>query len=248
MTKHTTKITALFPATIAATVLDNLTNLLPPVGERHFSTTPNRVIDGDDYVYLSTVATPELAEAWRQVAEEMPEVSLNPCVSPYARAQFPDLPEEGQPVEQGQIYRYGDGMVMARQSHTRTQHAPGEVLALFVAYRSPEQGLEWIVGEEVKLGTLREYEGGQYIVHQPHVTQDDWRPDTTPSLWREVEKPVPEDPVTTESNDVPEWEPGETVVVGDLRSYEGDVYECIQAHNTINSWEPPNVPALWQRQ
>jgi len=46
--------------------------------------------------------------------------------------------------------------------------------------------------------------------------------------------------------DLIEWAPGQTVVPGDLRSYEGVTYECIQGHTTLQGWEPPNVPALWQ--
>jgi len=45
---------------------------------------------------------------------------------------------------------------------------------------------------------------------------------------------------------VPEWEPGVDYAVGDQASYDGTVYECIQAHTSLVGWEPPNVPALWE--
>ena len=45
---------------------------------------------------------------------------------------------------------------------------------------------------------------------------------------------------------VPEWEPGVAYAVGDQASYDGTVYECIQAHTSQIGWEPPNVPALWE--
>ena len=41
------------------------------------------------------------------------------------------------------------------------------------------------------------------------------------------------------------WAAGQAVKVGDLRSYGGTVYRCLQAHTTQAGWEPPNVPALW---
>lgn len=41
------------------------------------------------------------------------------------------------------------------------------------------------------------------------------------------------------------WKAGETVKAGDLRSYGGVVYKCIQSHTTQAGWEPPAVPALW---
>ncbi|HUR08339.1 MAG TPA: carbohydrate-binding protein [Nonomuraea sp.] len=30
-------------------------------------------------------------------------------------------------------------------------------------------------------------------------------------------------------------------------TYAGLSYKCIQAHTSLPGWEPPNVPALWQR-
>ena len=45
--------------------------------------------------------------------------------------------------------------------------------------------------------------------------------------------------------DVQPWVVGEAVVVGDLRSYDGVVYECIQSHTTQSGWEPPDTPSLW---
>ena len=45
---------------------------------------------------------------------------------------------------------------------------------------------------------------------------------------------------------VAEWEPGVDYAVGDQASYDGTVYDCIQAHTSQVGWEPPNVPALWE--
>ncbi|WP_346218109.1 carbohydrate-binding protein, partial [Amycolatopsis pretoriensis] len=36
--------------------------------------------------------------------------------------------------------------------------------------------------------------------------------------------------------------------VGDTVTYNGVSYRCIQPHTAIAGWEPPNTPALWQRQ
>lgn len=43
----------------------------------------------------------------------------------------------------------------------------------------------------------------------------------------------------------PAWEAGESVEVDDLRSHDGKLYRCVQAHTTQEGWEPSNVPALW---
>jgi len=42
------------------------------------------------------------------------------------------------------------------------------------------------------------------------------------------------------------WAPYVSYAVGDMVTYNGVVYRCIQAHTSLVGWEPPNVPALWQ--
>ncbi|WP_371482771.1 carbohydrate-binding protein [Kitasatospora sp. NBC_00315] len=43
------------------------------------------------------------------------------------------------------------------------------------------------------------------------------------------------------------WTAGTGYRVGDAVTYAGSAYRCLQAHTAITGWEPPNVPALWQR-
>lgn len=43
------------------------------------------------------------------------------------------------------------------------------------------------------------------------------------------------------------WAPGQTYATGAEVTYEGVTYQCIQAHTAQPGWEPPAVPALWQR-
>lgn len=43
----------------------------------------------------------------------------------------------------------------------------------------------------------------------------------------------------------PEWSAGISVDIGDLYTYAGTIYSCIQAHVTQSDWTPPVVPALW---
>ncbi|WP_139490989.1 carbohydrate-binding protein [Brevibacillus dissolubilis] len=44
------------------------------------------------------------------------------------------------------------------------------------------------------------------------------------------------------------WAPNVAYKVGDLVSYQSYEYKCIQAHTSLTGWEPPNVPALWEKQ
>ena len=43
-----------------------------------------------------------------------------------------------------------------------------------------------------------------------------------------------------------EWQPNTSYTAGDLVTYGGHTYKCIQSHTSLVGWEPPNVPALWQ--
>lgn len=43
------------------------------------------------------------------------------------------------------------------------------------------------------------------------------------------------------------WAAGTAYAVGATVTYGGATYRCLQAHTALTGWEPPNVPALWQR-
>lgn len=44
----------------------------------------------------------------------------------------------------------------------------------------------------------------------------------------------------------PPWAAGQAVAAGDLRSWDGTVVECVQAHTTQADWTPDVTPALWK--
>jgi chitodextrinase len=54
-------------------------------------------------------------------------------------------------------------------------------------------------------------------------------------------------PPPTSTGAFPAWTANHTYAIGDRVSYAGLNYQCIQAHTSLTGWEPPNVPALWQR-
>ena len=43
------------------------------------------------------------------------------------------------------------------------------------------------------------------------------------------------------------WQTGLSVQIGDVYSYAGFLWRCIQAHTTQTGWEPDKVPALWRK-
>ncbi|GAA2892717.1 dioxygenase family protein [Nonomuraea rubra] len=57
----------------------------------------------------------------------------------------------------------------------------------------------------------------------------------------------PTDPPTSPPPGGGTWQVGVTYQAGDRVTYGGAAYRCLQGHQAQAGWEPPNVPALWQR-
>ncbi|NBH61559.1 hypothetical protein D1841_18425, partial [Neglecta sp. X4] len=45
----------------------------------------------------------------------------------------------------------------------------------------------------------------------------------------------------------PQWHPDIHVTAGDRLTYDGVLYRCLQAHNTQETWTPPDSPSLWAK-
>lgn len=104
------------------------------------------------------------------------------------------------------------------------------------------EGRLWQPGLDVQVGDVYTFGVFLWRCIQAHTTQSTWPPDTVPSLWRKVEI-ISEDTVRV-------WTEGMDYVVDDEVAYpdaEGELYICLQAHNALAGWEPPNAPALWSK-
>lgn len=150
-----------------------------------------------------------------------------------ADLNLPPLPDEGELIN-GYIYLYNNAAYKVRQTHVRTlAHGdPSTLPALFLFVRAPGEGVEWVAGEQVYVGTVRTYNGVDYTCIQTHVTQSDWVPPAVPNLWEVVVVG-------------PEWQAGVSYTIGDIVTYQGVSYECRQSHTSQVGWEPPNVLSLW---
>lgn len=144
------------------------------------------------------------------------------------------LPDAGEWVEAGAIYGYAGGLVIVRQSHTRTEHAPEDVPALFIVWREDaDEVLEWVAREQVHLGTRRVYDGVLYECLQAHMTLSTWTPDVTPALWQEVVE-APETPQPW----VQPYGGSGTYVSGAIVTHNGQTWRNIVPAPTLNVWEP----------
>ncbi|MGG4480360.1 glycosyl hydrolase family 18 protein [Paenibacillus illinoisensis] len=54
--------------------------------------------------------------------------------------------------------------------------------------------------------------------------------------------------VGTTNPGVSAWQANTAYVVGQLVTYNGKTYKCLQSHTSLTGWEPSNVAALWQLQ
>jgi Fungal chitosanase of glycosyl hydrolase group 75 len=74
-------------------------------------------------------------------------------------------------------------------------------------------------------------------------------PTTKPTTTKPTTGPAtpPTSKPTTPPTGATSWVAGHAYQVGDVVTYNGVRYKCLQAHTSIVSWEPPNAPALWQR-
>jgi len=155
---------------------------------------------------------------------------------------FPSLPSSGT-LKMGEIYSYGNGAVMVRQTHERTIYTPEQTPALFSFYRDNASAeLAWMEGEKVEAGWKRTYGGKTYECLQAHQTQADWTPTATIGvLWKEVVIVV----------DIPVWvQPTgahDAYSIGDrvhFPTITDPVYESLIDNN---SWSPTAYPAGWKK-
>lgn len=146
------------------------------------------------------------------------------------------IPAVGEWCEGGKIYGYNGGLVICRQSHYRTVYPLADTPALWSIYRPGNGVMDWVANEPVLVGTHRMYAGTEYICLQAHVTQADWTPDKTTTLWGTVA------PATGA------WTVGVAYKMGDLVTYQGSTYKCLQAHTSIATWTPTAAVSLWKKQ
>jgi hypothetical protein len=161
-----------------------------------------------------------------------------------AGVSAPPMPPAGEWLEAGDIYDYGGVLYMVRKSHARTEHDPGLVPSRFTRYREDAgEALDWVAGEQVYVGTQRVYEGVLYTCLQAHQTQGDWFPPAEGILgvlWAVV--------ATTQEWSYPVQYTGDNTAGagnGDVVTYGGLTYRCLQSHTSQAGWTPPVVPALW---
>jgi hypothetical protein len=145
------------------------------------------------------------------------------------------LPAIGQQCLINQYYLYKGDIVKCRQTHNRTIYEPKDTPALFSFFRDNSESLQWIAGEQVEVEWVRIYNNVKYEVIQAHQTQSDWTPNVAITLWK-----VYVDPTLTS-----EWKVGVVYKINDIVTYQSKTYKCLQAHTSIQTWNPVAAASLW---
>jgi hypothetical protein len=150
---------------------------------------------------------------------------------------YQPLPDSGW-LEAGIMYSWEGNIVIVRQPHNRTEWPPTATHNLFLFYQEGMGVLDWIVGEQVYLGTRRMYNDVEYVCKQAHVTQADYTPDVTAALWDVAL--APETP----------WQSGTIYNIDDVVTHVGRTWKSLMNANgyepgAIGSWRDQTVPPMW---
>ena len=123
-----------------------------------------------------------------------------------------------------------------------------EDVATAISYLTDEQAVsvtalypEWESGKAYKTGDRKRYNGELYKCLQNHTSQDDWTPNTAPSLWAKI--------LPGQSGEIGEWvQPDSTnpYMKGDKVTHNGNTWESLVDNNV---WEPGAVgtESLWKK-
>lgn len=147
-----------------------------------------------------------------------------------AIGQVPDtLPPMGTELEADVVYAWNGQNVIVRQAHTRTEHDPDTVPALFLTYRVGGDDLVWIPNESIMKGDKRFWDDVKYEGISNFVSVEGQTPNLVPALWllfredwadwvqplgahdvyRLENKVTHNDQRWISTNDANSWEPGE---------------------------------------
>lgn len=98
--------------------------------------------------------------------------------------------------------------------------------------------LPWSTNTSYQVGDLRNYDGSLYKCLQAHTSQDDWTPDISASLWKNL---------SMNESGIPDWSQPISSVdaynTGDEVMYNGVHYKSLIDNNV---WSPTDYPQGWE--
>lgn len=169
-----------------------------------------------------------------------------PAAEPAPEVMVPDFPDLDD-VALAALRDRVEGEVRRRRTLVDAARQVERAAETWRAAQGLTDGTAWVqptgAHDAVPPGESRVFEGalwrntsGTYLTHSPAEFPAGW------TLAAEVTDPVVLDPAQ-----YPAWTVGTTYKAGDVVTYGGAVFRCVQGHTAQPGWEPPNVAALWVR-
>lgn len=178
---------------------------------------------------------------YSDVAELVVQNTSNPAVietNLKTEVQLRPTWKVGISVKVGEVYQYGVNVYQVIQAHTtQSDWTPDIVPALFKRYYEPSDNpWPWVQ----PTGAHDAYPINAVVLHNGYT----WKSLYAANVWEPGvfgwENLTPPEPTS-------EWSYPVAYKVGDIVTYQGIEYRCLQAHTSQAGWTPPVVPALWQR-
>lgn len=140
-----------------------------------------------------------------------------------------------------QLKRMIDGELSRRETLANAGRKLDTVVREVLAAEGVTEGEEWESGKSYPKDWTVTRNDVQYT---SQISNNVWTPgdpnDPQTGRWWKPE-------TTDDAEAANEWAPWIDVAVGETWTYEGTEYKVIQAHQTQPGWEPPSLPALWEK-
>ena len=144
-------------------------------------------------------------------------------------------------AELRQLKRMIDGELSRRETLANAGRKLDTIVREVLAAEGITEGEEWESGKSYPKDWTVTHDS---VTYTSQISNNVWTPgdpnDPQTGRWWKPE-------TTDDAEAANEWAPWIDVAVGETWTYEGTEYKVIQAHQTQTGWEPPNVPALWEK-
>jgi len=217
-----TQLTALYPSKTSDQIY-NMIGILPMIGENDDGTkfTLSDVSNVCSYANLHNVG---LVSYWSQMRDQVSSESL----SVSSKVNTKD-------------FEFYNAFKTGLSSKSSSPLAPLPTPPTSTPTTSPSNA--WTLGRSYKTGDIVTYDKNTYTCTADHIgvaTPNLWKPSSTTTGSTSSQ--------TTSSASNAVWSSsGVLYKTGQLVTYNGMTYKCLQNHTSLTGWDPVNVPALWSK-
>lgn len=141
-------------------------------------------------------------------------------------------------------YNVGDMVLYQANSYqcdiahqSQSSWPPGTTVQLW-DQKSQSLPNTWDATKFYNVNDVVTYQGITYQCTIAHQAQASWTPDAAVSLWKQISGGPPP-PIN--------WDPTKFYKVGDVVTFQGNIFQCTMAHQAQASWTPGTAVPLWNQ-